>query len=72
MHNWSGGEVQSTYPLGDYKSKFGTVRKNLLSKKTMYTAADDHRTIIIFTELKFTNSSSNLRLKSRARAPLVS
>lgn len=25
MHNWSDGEVQSTYPLGDYKSKFGTV-----------------------------------------------
>jgi hypothetical protein len=27
MHNWSDGEVQSTYPLGDYKSKFGTVSK---------------------------------------------
>lgn len=25
MHNWSDGDVQSTYPLGDYKSKFGTV-----------------------------------------------
>ena len=25
MHNWEDGEVQSTYPLGDYKSKFGTV-----------------------------------------------
>jgi salicylate hydroxylase len=25
MHEWSNGKVQSTYPLGDYKSKFGTV-----------------------------------------------
>lgn len=30
MHNWSDGEVQSTYPLGDYKSKFGTVRDPVL------------------------------------------
>ncbi|KAJ5689845.1 hypothetical protein N7462_004237 [Penicillium macrosclerotiorum] len=28
MHNWSNGEVQSTYPLGDYKSKFGTDYNN--------------------------------------------
>ncbi|CAI7588912.1 unnamed protein product [Penicillium pancosmium] len=28
MHNWSDGEVQSTYPLGDYKSKFGTDYNN--------------------------------------------
>ncbi|OQE82492.1 hypothetical protein PENNAL_c0036G01837 [Penicillium nalgiovense] len=28
MHNWSDGEVQSTYPLGDYKSKFGTLLKS--------------------------------------------
>ncbi|KAJ5995869.1 hypothetical protein N7481_002846 [Penicillium waksmanii] len=28
MHSWSDGEVQSTYPLGDYKSKFGTDYNN--------------------------------------------
>ncbi|KAJ5129127.1 uncharacterized protein N7515_005166 [Penicillium bovifimosum] len=28
MHEWSNGEVQSTYPLGDYKSKFGTDYNN--------------------------------------------
>ncbi|KAJ5684880.1 uncharacterized protein N7477_001225 [Penicillium maclennaniae] len=28
MHNWSDGRVQSTYPLGDYKSKFGTDYNN--------------------------------------------
>lgn len=28
MHNWADGEVQSTYPLGDYKSKFGTDYNN--------------------------------------------
>ncbi|KAJ5660710.1 uncharacterized protein N7484_000082 [Penicillium longicatenatum] len=28
MHNWSDGQVQSTYPLGDYKSKFGTDYNN--------------------------------------------
>ncbi|KAJ6016641.1 hypothetical protein N7451_000020 [Penicillium sp. IBT 35674x] len=28
MHNWSDGEVQNTYPLGDYKSKFGTDYNN--------------------------------------------
>ncbi|KAJ5226565.1 uncharacterized protein N7469_006571 [Penicillium citrinum] len=28
MHNWEDGEVQSTYPLGDYKSKFGTDYNN--------------------------------------------
>lgn len=25
MHDWSSGQVQSEYGLGDYKSKFGTV-----------------------------------------------
>ncbi|KAJ5112896.1 hypothetical protein N7456_001430 [Penicillium angulare] len=28
MHDWSDGKVQSTYPLGDYKSKFGTDYNN--------------------------------------------
>ncbi|KAJ5622761.1 hypothetical protein N7490_011366 [Penicillium lividum] len=28
MHNWSDGQVQSTYPLGDYKLKFGTDYNN--------------------------------------------
>ncbi|CAG8300850.1 unnamed protein product [Penicillium salamii] len=28
MHDWSNGEVKSTYPLGDYKSKFGTDYNN--------------------------------------------
>ncbi|CAI7660361.1 unnamed protein product [Penicillium bialowiezense] len=28
MHDWSNGEVQSRYPLGDYKSKFGTDYNN--------------------------------------------
>ncbi|KAJ5260549.1 hypothetical protein N7478_012154 [Penicillium angulare] len=28
MHDWSNGKVQSTYPLGDYKSKFGTEYNN--------------------------------------------
>lgn len=72
MHNWSDGEVQSTYPLGDYKSKFGTVGSNALSAQPMYTAADDYRTTIIFTELIFTKSSLNLHFRNQARAMHVS
>jgi hypothetical protein len=41
MHNWSDGEVQSTYPLGDYKSKFGTVRNKVSTEIKMHTAAND-------------------------------
>lgn len=26
MHDWSNGEVQNEYGLGDYKARFGTVR----------------------------------------------
>lgn len=26
MHDWSSGEVQNEYGLGDYKARFGTVR----------------------------------------------
>ena len=26
MHDWSSGEVQNEYGLGDYKTRFGTVR----------------------------------------------
>lgn len=42
MHNWSDGEVQSTYPLGDYKSKFGTVRKG---RRDTNFKSDFYRTI---------------------------
>ncbi|OQE16159.1 hypothetical protein PENSTE_c025G06280 [Penicillium steckii] len=39
MHNWEDGEVQSTYPLGDYKSKFGTDYNN-------FHRIDIHRQLI--------------------------
>ena len=57
MHNWSDGEVQSTYPLGDYKSKFGTVRLDYEVKGQLTLIGD--RITTTFTALTFTNNSSS-------------
>lgn len=70
MHNWSDGEVQSTYPLGDYKSKFGTVCDRVLLVRIIKT--DNDRTITTSIASTFTSSFSNLPLKSLARALPVS
>jgi hypothetical protein len=69
MHNWSDGEVQSTYPLGDYKSKFGTVWKFTRIK---HFKSDIRRIITIFIALIFTKNLSSPPLRHPEMAHSVS
>ncbi|KAJ5609845.1 hypothetical protein N7528_009111 [Penicillium herquei] len=45
MHDWSSGDVQKTYPLGDYKSKFSTPYYNFhridIHKQLLKSATED-------------------------------
>lgn len=67
MHNWSDGEVQSKYLLGNYKSKFGVVCLDSGVKGWLILTVDRITTTSIV--LTFTkNSSQLLRRLERAQS----
>ena len=70
MHDWSSGEVQNEYRLGDYKARFGTVRFYLIVQcvKSLKTAKQDgDRITTTSTGLIFTSSYGVQRLRPPGR-----